>query len=102
MQGGMSELCTPLPDTHLDQARGLHTHQTHQETPMKHTIIRHTWTLCGILSLMLFGIDMAALYEHGGSISPWLTIPLLIAGPILLCAGTTMLGKGERDTEETV
>lgn len=69
---------------------------------MKHTIIRHTWTLCGILSLTLFGIDMAALYEHGGSISPWLTIPLLIAGPLLLCAGTTMLGKGERDTEETV
>lgn len=69
---------------------------------MKHTIIRHTWTLCGILSLMLFGIDMAVLYEHGDSISPWLTILLLIAGPILLCAGTTMLGKGERDTEETV
>lgn len=68
---------------------------------MKHTIIRHTWTLCGILSLTLFGIDMAVLYEHGGSISPWLTIPLLIAGPILLCAGTTMLGKGEHDTEET-
>lgn len=68
---------------------------------MKHTIIRHTWTLCGILSLTLFGIDMAALYEHGGSISPWLTIPLLIAGPILLCAGTTMLGKGALDTEET-
>lgn len=69
---------------------------------MKHTIIRHTWTLCGILSLMLFGIDMAALYEHGDSISPWLTIPLLIAGPLLLCAGTTMLGKGEHDTEETL
>ena len=69
---------------------------------MKQHIIRHTWTLCGILSLMLFGIDMAALYEHGGSISPWLTILLLIAGPLLLCAGTTMLGKGERDTEETL
>lgn len=66
---------------------------------MRHTIIRHTWTLCGILSLMLFGIDMAALYEHGDSTGPWLTILLLIAGPILLCAGTTMLGKGERDTE---
>lgn len=69
---------------------------------MKHTIIRHTWTLCGILSLMLFGIDMAVLYEHGGGISPWPAIPLLIAGPILLCAGTTMLGKGERDTEDTL
>lgn len=69
---------------------------------MKHTIIRHTWTLCGILSLMLFGIDMAVLYEHGDSISPWPMILLLIAGPTLLCAGTTMLGKGERDTEETV
>ena len=69
---------------------------------MRHTIIRHTWTLCGILSLMLFGIDMAALYEHGGGTGPWPTIPLLIAGPILLCAGTTMLGKGERDTEEAL
>lgn len=69
---------------------------------MKHTIIRHTWTLCGILSLMLFGIDMATLYEYGSSISPWLTLLLLIAGPTLLCAGTTMLGKGERETEETL
>lgn len=69
---------------------------------MKHPIIRHTWTLCGILSLMLFGIDMAALYEHGSSISPWLTLLLLIAGPILLCAGTTMLGKGEHETQETL
>lgn len=69
---------------------------------MKHTIIRYTWTLGGILSLLLFGIDMAALYEHGNSINPWLALLLLIAGPILLCAGTTMLGQGERETEETL
>lgn len=68
---------------------------------MKHTIIRHTWKLCGIISLMLFGLDMAALYEYCDSISPWLTILLLIAGPLLLCAGTTMLGKWALDTEET-
>ena len=68
----------------------------------RQTVVRYLWTLCGIISLTLFGIDMAALYEHGGSIRPWLTLLLLIAGPRLLCAGTTMLGKGERDTEETL
>lgn len=68
---------------------------------MKHTIIRHTWKLCGMLSVMLSGLDMAVLYEYCESISPWLTILLLIAVPILFCAGTTMLGKGLRDTEET-
>ena len=68
----------------------------------RQTVVRYLWTLCGILSLTLFGIDLAALYEHGNSISPWLTLLLLIAGPILLCAGTTMLGHGERETQETL
>lgn len=68
----------------------------------RQTVVRYLWTLCGIISLMLFGIDMAALYEHGNSISPWLTLLLLITGPLLLCAGTTMLGQGERETEETL
>ena len=68
----------------------------------RQTVVRYLWTLCGIISLTLFGIDMAALYEHGSSSSPWLTLLLLIAGPILLCAGTTMLGKGERETQETL
>ncbi len=67
---------------------------------MKHTIIRRTWKLCGFLSLMLSFLDMAFLCEYCESISPWLTILLLIAVPILFCAGTTMLGKAAVDTEE--